>query len=241
MVLKLAALTVCFVILSSIGAEEGPKPESDETQLSADESTKTLEELATRFKANPRIKAHVVIDSEDPFGPRKDEGDMLLDRGGRLFEKFTKPALRLKLFDDMKLHEYAGKKKIDYIKDFSNAPKFLKLIQAVVTADIKELNTIFDIVVFTRASKDGSGSDLRLVLTQKSDEKSALKYKFIEGRIAAKGLFFDEIQYVQEGGDKIVEHYSDIQLVEAFKDDDFKLNLPAEAKSKVEVVGADGK
>jgi len=166
---------------------------------------------------------------------------MLLDRSGRLFEKFTKPAMRLKLFDDMKLHEYAGKKKVDYIKDFSRSPKTLKLIQAMMTTDIKELTGIFNIIVFNRAAKDGTVGDLRLVLTQKSDDKTDLRYKFIEGRIAAKGLFFDEIQYVQDGGDRIVEHYSDIQLVDAFKDDDFKLNLPAEATSKVEVVGAEGK
>jgi outer membrane lipoprotein-sorting protein len=236
--ISLLAVLTCGAGFCVLGADDGTQPEAGETQLSADDAAKTLEALAERFKSNPRVKAHVTVEVEDMLGPRKEEGEMLLDRSGRLLEKFTKPGLKVKLFDAMKLHEYAGKRKIDYVKDFSKAPNLLKLIQAIITADIKELNSFFNITVFSRTE---NGTGFRLVLTHKSVDKNTLKYKFIEGRISEKGLFFDMIQYAPDAGDKIVERYTDIQAVEAFKDDDFKLNLPEDATSKVEVVSTDDK
>ena len=188
-----------------------------ETLLAAADAEKALTDLATRFKASPLVKAHLITESEDlMLGTRKDEGDFLLDRSGRVLQKFSKPKVKIRLLDGSQLHEYAASRKMDMVKDFSKAPDALKLLQAAVTVNVKALGQLFDISVFSK------GKDLRLVFLPKAGGKNPLAYQYIQATIGEKELFFNQIEYMPDSG-KIVEHYTDIAAVEKFKDDDFAM------------------
>lgn len=206
-----------------------------EAQLQGGDADKALTELAQRFKDNPNVKAHVVTEAEDlMLGTRKDEGEFLLDRAGRVLQKYTKPKMKLRLLEGAQFHEYAASRKLDLVKDFSKAPKALKLLQAAVTVDVKELGQLFDISVYSK------GPGMRLVLLPKVGAKNPLAYQYIQARVGEKDLFFSEIEYMPDSG-KIVEHYSEITAVAKFNDDDFNLHLPDGVVPKVEMISSDDK
>ncbi len=209
------------------------KAAEGETQLPSADAEKALGDLAKRFKDNPLIKAHLITESEDlMLGTRKDEGELLLDRSGRVLQKFSKPKVKMRLLNGSQLHEYAASRKLDMVKDFSKAPSALKLLQAAVTVDVKGLAELFDISVFSK------GTDLRLVFLPKAGGKNPLAYQYIQSRIGAKDLFFNEIEYRPDSG-KIVERYSDIKAVDKFKDDDFA--MPTGVQQQVDFVTEDAK
>ena len=228
-----ALATLC--VFASAETVDVNKPLEGETHLQGADAEKALNELAQRFKDNPRVKAHLVRESEDLAGTRKDTGDLLLDRNGRVLQKFGGPKAKMVLLSGTELHEYSASRKTEYVKDFSKAPDSLKLLKSAVTVDLKELAQLFDIAAYTRA--DGS---MRIVFVPRADAKNPLGYQYIQARIGSKELFFNEIEYMPDSG-KIVERYSDIQPVAKFEDNDFVLTLPADVKQKVEQVSAEGK
>lgn len=230
-----AALVLIAVLCSAclVSAEE-IAPEAGETKLSTADADKQLAALAEKFKANPAIKAGIVTEVDDLLGKRTEEGELLLDRPGRVLRKFTKPSLKIWLLNGAEIQEFASKQKTLYVKDFSKAPKTLALIQAAVTIDTKALGSLFDFQVF-RAEKDGHAA-LRLVLTKKPGGENSLLYKRITARIGAGDLFFKSIEYVPESGDTMIEKYQQIQAAKP-ADADFKLDLPADTTRKVENIG----
>lgn len=224
-------LCVSVVICSSLRAED-VAPEAGEVKLIAADADKALAELGAAFKASPAVKGNIVTEVDDLLGKRVEEGELLLDRPGRLLRKFTKPALKIWLLDGAQLQEFAAKQKTLYVKDFAKAPKALGLIQAAVTVDTKALNNLFDIHVFRGASKDGQ-APLRVVLTKKAASDNPLLYKRITARIKPGELFFSQIEYVPESGDTTVEKYLNLAAAKP-TDADFKLDLPADVIRKVE-------
>jgi hypothetical protein len=213
--------SVCHLVVvvalaaTRLHANEAPsvnKPLDGEAQLQGNDIDKALGELAKRFKDNPNVKAHLITEADDlMLGTRKDEGEFLLDRSGRVLQKYSKPKVKLRLLDGSQLHEYAASRKMDMVKDFSKAPKALKLLQAAVTVDLKELGQLFDISVYSK------GADMRLVLLPKAGAKNPLAYQYIQARVGDKDLFFNEIEYMPDSG-KIVERYSEITAVPKFTD-----------------------
>jgi outer membrane lipoprotein-sorting protein len=205
------------------------KPAASEKKLDDAAAQAFLNEVAARFKENPALKAKIVTEVEDLIGKRTEEGELLLDRPGRVLRKFTKPALKYWVLNGSYIQEYVPRTKKLYVKDFSKAPRPLSLVQAAVTVDVKALSDLFDFHVFQ------AGEDYRLVLIRRA-EKQSLPYKRIQARIAAKGLFFHEIEYFPESGDAFVEKYLEIAAVPKPKDDDFNFEIAADANRKTDVV-----
>ncbi len=231
------ALLLAFAFSSAPAAEESDpalNPEKGETLLNAAAAEKVLQALAERFKKNPSLRARIVTEVNDELlGKRTEEGELLLDRPGRVLRKFTKPSAKFWLLDGTLLQEYLVKSKKLYVKDFSKAPRALKLLQAAVTVDAPLLGEHFDIHVF-EAATEGENKERaqRLVLTQQPGAKVGLPYRRIQARIAAAGLFFQEIEYVPEGGEVTLERYVDIKSVARPADGDFALNVPEDATRK---------
>ena len=213
------------------------KPAEGETRLQGSDADKALEGLAERFKANPRVKAHLASEAEDLVGVKKDEGEFLLDRGGRVLQKFGGLKPKLRLLTGTELHEYSASRKTDFIKDFAKAPNALKLLKSAVTVDLKELTQLFEINVYSKPAKT-DGVDLRLVLLPRQAGNNPLAYQYIQARIGPKEPFFNEIEYMPDSG-KIVERYSNMETVAAFADSDFA--PPEGVKKEIDLVEGDGK
>ena len=241
---KLKFLTLAVALFVFTGAvllaEDALKPADGETAIDGANADAVLAAISAEFKQSPCLKARITTEVEDLLlGKRVEEGTLLLDRAGRVLRKFSKPSNKVWLFDANQLQEYNPKRKTVFVKDLSKAPKALKLVQAAATADLKTLQEIFNIHVF-EYTKDAQ-KHWRLVLTPKESGDSPLAYKRIQGRIAEKAIFFDEIEYVPDAGDRTLERYTDIQSIPKPGDTDFTLDVTADVKRKVDVVGtADG-
>lgn len=216
-------------------ADDPPAPLAGETTLSAAELEKALAELPV-FKDQRPLKAHIKTEMADELlGARVEEGELLLDRPSRVLRKFTKPSLKIWMLDGAQLSEYGAATKKLYVKDFSQAPKALKLIQAAFTGDMKTLKERFDVFAFKNTA--GAEAAYRFVLNRKAGGESPGLYKRIQAKLGEKSLFFSEIEYQPENGDRVVERYSAITAVEKPSDADFKLELPADVERKSEVIG----
>ncbi len=230
------SLAVSFLLLLSplsYAAETDgpPQPLAGETQLTGAELEKILAEHPA-FKDPKPLKAHIKTEVADELlGARVEEGELLLDRPARVLRKFTKPSVKIWLLDGAQLSEYGAKTKKLYVKDFSKAPRALKLIQAAFTGDVTALKEVFDVYAF----KGTSG--YRFVLNRKSGGDSPALYKRIQARLEEKGLFFNEIEYLPESGDRVIERYTAIEAVAKPSDKDFALDVPADVDKKVEVIG----
>lgn len=233
-------LLLTLVCQNTFAADSGspPKPETTEVALSSSETEKCLAELAEKFKATPFIKARMVVEIDDLLGTRSEEGEMLLDHSGRILRKFTKPSLKIMLLNGAQLQEYSASRQTLYVKDFSKASKALKLLRAAATLDVKALEDLFDIQVLRGTHPKGERY-CRFILTKKNSGDHPLLYKRIQARILENGLFFDEIEYQPESGDRVVERYLDIQAVPKLQDDDFTLKLPVDVHRKTEMIGED--
>lgn len=230
----LLAPVLCAAFSAAAAAHEKLKPLAGETLLTAEDADKLFSELPA-FKNKGCLKAGIVTEVDDLLGARKEEGELLLDHGGRVLRKFTKPSLKVWLLNGAQIQEYAASRKMLYIKDFKQAPKALKLIQAAFTGDVKSLSELFDIHVFRGTA---SPPGYRFVLLKKAGSENTLLYKRIEARLLADALFFHEIEYLPESGDRTVERYLNIAPVATPDDTDFKLEVPADVQRKTEVVGA---
>ena len=235
----LAAVPFVFVLCLTIRVRAAdsdvPQPLAGETMLAPAEAEKLLAELPA-FKDPQPIKAHIKTEVADELmGARVEEGELLLDRPARVLRKFTKPSVKIWLLDGTLLSEYGAKTKKLYVKDFSQAPRALKLIQAAFTGDLKTLKELFDVCIF-KGSTDGQAL-YRFVLTRKGGGDSPALYKRIQARLYEKGLFFHEIEYVPESGDRVLERYTEIAAVAKPADKDFVLDLPEDVVRKTEVIG----
>jgi len=228
------SLTILTLAGHCLHAEE-LKTEPGETLLSAPDAEHALADLAATFKENPCIKGRISTEVDDLLsGKRVDEGELLLDRSGRVLRKFTKPSAKVWLLEGTQLQEYVPRRKTLFVKDLVQAPKALKLLRAAATVDMKPLEAIFDIHVF-RSEKDGK-AEFRVVLSKKEDADIPMSYKRITARIADKALFFREISYLPDSGDHMVERYTEIQSVNKPKDEDFALDLPVDVKRQVDTI-----
>jgi len=212
--------------------EPVPTPLDGETLLTTADAEKVLHELPA-FKNPQPLKARIKTEVDDLLGSRSDEGVLLLDRPARVLRKFTKPSLKVWLLDGTKIQEYAAKSKMLYVKDFSQAPRALKLIQAAFTGDVKTLKEIFDVYTF-KSSKDGKDM-YRFVLNRKTGSSGGI-YRRIQARLLGEALFFHEIEYVPDAGDKVIERYLEISAVEKPSDADFALDVPADVTRKNETI-----
>lgn len=231
---KLCAIGVlALAVWSGLARAEAPAAEKGETLLAPADAEKVLAELAARFKAAPALKARIVTEMEDLVGTRKEEGELLLDRPGRMLRKFSKPSARVQALIDDRFVEYLPALKKLAVKDFSRAPHALQLVQAAFTVDAKALSEMFSLAVFEKTTPEGHA--YRLVLTKKPEVKRAL-YSSIQARIAPKEIFFHEIEYYPEGGEKIVERYLDIQPVAKPIAADFAIDVPADVARQTDIV-----
>jgi outer membrane lipoprotein-sorting protein len=216
-----------------IAAEQDVKPFPGESLLSAADADKLLTELLV-FKDKSCLKAQMVTEVDDLLGARKDEGELLLDRSGRVLRKFTKPSLKVWLLDGSQIQEYSANRKMLYVKDFKQAPKALKLIQAAFTGNVKELNELFDLHVF-RSTKENQNSFRFLLL--KKEKADAMLYKRIDAQVLENGLFFHQIEYLPESGDRVIERYLNITATPKPSDQDFALEVPEGVQRKTELIG----
>ena len=234
------SLKFIVILLSSllfaqvIAAEQGLKPLTGETLLSAADAEKLLTDLPV-FKDKTCLKAQMVTEVDDLLGARKEEGEFLLDRSGRVLRKFNKPSLKVWLLDGSQIQEYSANRKMLYVKDFKQAPKALKLIQAAFTGNVKELNELFDMHVY-RSAKENQ-SVYRFLLLKKPSADNALLYKRIQAHVFENGLFFHEIEYLPESGDRTIERYLNIDSVPKPGDRDFALEVPEGVQRKTELIG----
>lgn len=231
-----ASLLLMISSLAYSAETDGPpQPLAGETQLSPADAEKILAELSA-FKDPKPIKAHIRTEVADELlGARVEEGELLLDRPARVLRKFTKPSLKIWMLDGANLSEYGAKSKKLYIKDFSQAPRALKLIQAAFTGDLKTLKELFDVFAFK--GEAGGQTVFRFVLNKKSGSDSPALYKRIQARLYEQGLFFHEIEYIPESGDRVLERYTEIAAVPKPSDKDFTLDVPADVVRKTEVIG----
>jgi hypothetical protein len=236
----LAALAfACGLSLAAENNDSPLKPQPGETLLAADKAQKVLADIAERFKASPAVKARVVTESDDELlGRRKTEGELLLDRSGRVLRKFTKPA-STQVLDGDTFQEYLPKLKKLFVKDFSKAPRALRLLRAALTADLKLLSEVFEINVFEAAKGDARA--FRIVLLRKADANQPLPYTRIQGRIRSGALFYSEIEYLPEGSTPVLERYLDVEAIDAPKAEAFALEVPAGVTRQVDVVGGEGR
>jgi hypothetical protein len=241
----LAALALAVVLNGAAGAQGdnyATTPRKGEALLESADAEKVLAELSVRFKANPYLKAKMISKVDDLMGERTEEGELLLDRNGRVLRKFTKPDQKIWLLNAGQLSEYVPKlRKEVAVKDFSKAPKKLELVQAAVTMDIRPLKQFFVVSVFRGpVGAETAAQQIRLVLTKNPECKEPLPYKRIEASIAATALLFREIQYIPDQGDTVTEWYSDVQKIEKPTDDAFSGAIPADVPRKVDVVESVG-
>ena len=202
-----------------------------DVELSGAEKQRALTELPV-FKNKGPITARIICEVDDLLGARKDEGELLLDRSGRVLRKFTRPSLKIWLLSGSQIQEYAAARKTVYVKDFSQAPNVLKLIQSAFTGDLKGLESMFELQVFRGGAENAPS--YRFVMTRKASVENAQLYKRIELLAHENALFFHQIEYTPESGDKTTERYLDIKAAETISDKDFTLDLPQDIQRKTE-------
>jgi len=220
---------VMFVAVAAIHAGE-PAPLEGETKLEAAEVDRALSDLPA-FKNPQPLKAKMVAETEDFVGTRKEEGELLLSPPSQILRTFTKPKPKTWLLNGTLLQVYIPARKQLYVTDFSDAPKTLKRIQNAFTGDLKSLRELFAISVFSSAG----GKAYRFVLVPAKGE-SAVGYKRIQAKLAADALFFHEITYEPDSGDKVTEKYSAIEAVAKPAASAFELNVPDDVTRKTDKV-----
>lgn len=223
------SMVLSVMFAASLLHAESSQPLAGEARLSGGDAEKILAELPA-FKNPGPLKAKMVAETDDLMGARKDQGEILIDPPSRVLRNFTKPKPKVWLLNGNVLQEYLPARKTLLTKDFSSAPQALKRIQSAFTGDLKGLRDVFDVAVFKNAEKDA----YRFVLVPLKSEGAM--YKRIEAKLEAKALFFHEVTYVPESGDKVVEKYTEIQAVPKPGDDAFKLSVPDDVTVKTDKV-----
>ena len=218
-----------FFVACFLRAENAAQPLAGETRLSAADAEKILAELPA-FKSPGPLKAKIMVESDDLMGARKDEGELLIDPPSRVLRNFNKPKPKVWLLNGALLQEYVPARKTVFVKDFSAAPNALKRIQSAFTGDLKGLRDVFDVAVFKNEEKN----TYRFLLVPLKAEGAM--YKRIEAKLEAKALFFHEVIYLPESGDKVVEKYSEIQAVPKPESAVFDLKLPEDVTRKTDKV-----
>lgn len=219
------------VVLSIAGIHAAdPAPLEGETTLEAAEVDRVLAELPA-FKNPQPLKARIVAETDDLMGMRKEEGELLISPPSQVLRTFTKPKPKTWVLNGNLLQVYIPARKQLYVTDFSNAPKTLKRIQNAFTGDLKSLRELFNISVFS----SNGGKAYRFVLVPAKGD-SAAGYKRIQAKLAADALFFQEIAYEPESGDKVVEKYSAIEAVAKPAASVFELNVPDDVTRKTDKV-----
>lgn len=225
------SVLVLLVTLASLSPHAGePAPLDGETKLSTEEADRALAELPA-FKHPQALKAKIVAETDDLMGVRKEEGELLISPPTQVLRTFTRPKPKTWVLNGNQLQVYLPARKSLFVTDFSNAPKTLKRIQNAFTGDLKSLRELFDIYVFSSAA----GKSYRFVLVPAKGE-SAAGYKRIQAKLASDALFFHEIAYEPESGDKVVERYSGIESVAKPDDSAFELKVPDDVTRKVDKV-----
>ncbi len=228
-----------FFALAALAADDAPTPEPGERELNAGELTKTVAGIANTFKAHPSIRAVIRSEIEDLAGKRVEEGELRMDRANpgaaRVLRKFTKPTQKAWLLDGANISEVVPSQKKIFVKDLSGAPKFQKQIQAAMTGDIKALEDMFTVRIFSKPGEAGKPTAFRLVLDKKPGVSRHV-HRRIEARIAEGGLFFDEIQYIPDEGDELTEKFLNIEDASKPSDADFALTGTEGFEKKVDVV-----
>ncbi len=221
--------------MSATAGEAAPvlSAQADERELTGDEAALVLGQIAENFKAHPHVKAHIRTEIDDLLGKRVEEGELLLSRPGEILRQFNRPTKKTWLLSGVQLQEYSARHKIVRIKDFSKAPAALALVQAAVTLEVKVLQAHFAIHVFVNTAQP---KNLRLLLTKKTDGSALLAYKRIQVRLNLDQPLYSEIEYVPESGDRMVEYYTDIQVVPPPQAADFTLTLPPGTEQKIDVL-----
>lgn len=236
-------MAACVVALAAACAQrcraaegDAPAPEPGETLLTAAEAEELLAALPV-FKSKECLKARIVCEREDLLGVRREEGELLLDRPVRILRKFPKPPPKFWLLQGTELREYAPANNALYVKDFSAAPRKLKLVQAAYTGDVRVLQELFRLSVFRRGA--GSQDDpaaYRFVLTRRAGSSNSLDCESMQARVSEKALFFHEIEYMPRKGKRLLERYNDITVVPRPSDKEFldMVELPAGVTVKPE-------
>lgn len=220
---KLSLFVLIFA--ATIFAADESQPEAGERALNAVESEAALKTLADSFKAHPTIRAKILSEIEDLAGKRTEEGELLLDRGAghpaRVLRTFTKPKPKAWLLDGSSIAECAPSQKKVFVKDLSAAPKMLAHIQAAMIGDIRALESIFTLKIFSKPGANGS-TDWRFILDKKPGVSKYVHHR-IEARMISGGLFFSEIHYVPDEGDELTEKFLELKDAGALTDADFTL------------------
>lgn len=224
-------ILTAVVLLAAFATHAGePTPLEGETKLDAAEVDRVLAELPA-FKSPKPLKARIVAETDDLMGMRKEEGELLIAPPAQVLRTFTKPKAKTWVLNGNLLQVYLPGRKQLYVTDFSNAPKTLKRIQNAFTGDLKSLRELFAISVFSSAG----AKTYRFVLLPAKGE-SAAGYKRIQAKLAADALFFHEIAYEPESGDKVVEKYSAIEAVEKPAASVFEIQVPDDVTRKTDKV-----
>jgi len=230
-VVQFRSLVAVILIVAFASAFAGePAPLEGETKLSSAEVDRVLAELPA-FKDPKPLKAKIVAETDDLMGMRKEEGELLISPPTQVLRTFTKPKAKTWVLNGNVLQVYLPARKSLFVTDFSNAPKTLKRIQNAFTGDLKSLRELYEIHVFS----SNEGKAYRFVLLPAKGE-SAAGYKRIQAKLAADALFFHEIAYEPESGDKVVERYSGIEGVAKPDAATFELKVPDDVTRKVDKV-----
>lgn len=227
---QVRSVLAAVLILACVARAGEPAPLDGETKLASADVDRVLSELPA-FKNPQALKAKIVAETDDLMGMRKEEGELLISPPTQVLRTFTKPKQKTWVLNGNLLQVYLPARKSLYVTDFSNAPKTLKRIQNAFTGDLKSLRELFEIHVFSSAE----GKAYRFVLVPAKGE-SAAGYKRIQAKLAADALFFHEIAYEPESGDKVVERYSGMEAVAKPDAAAFELKVPDDVTRKVDKV-----
>jgi len=235
--LKRIFIVACIVLTVCIRAAEEPRPELGERILTAAETEAALSAMSVVFKQHETVRATIRSEIEDLAGKRVEDGILLMDRGVtrpvRVLRTFSKPKSKAWLLNGTTISDVSASQKKVFVKDLNAAPNMIKTIQAAMTGDVKALDALFSIRVF---SKSVAGSNvLRLVLDKKPG-LSKYVHRQIIARIAEGGLFFSEIRYIPDEGDELTETFSDVVDAGKLSDADFALTGTDGFERKVETI-----
>jgi hypothetical protein len=220
----------------TLRAEE--KAEPGEERLEGEAARQALAGIAEVFRRQPCVRARIACEREDLIGRRREEGEIVFQRPGRVLRRFGPPgrvvkALRL---EGEMLLEYVPKEGV-VPRDFSQAPKALALVRAAFTLDTETLVQYFTIALFRKAGAEGRPAQWRIVLTRRSEKAELPLAPRIQARLDDGAAFFREIWRAGETADDyVVEEYSDIRAEKTLTDRDFDEPLLRENRREAKVV-----
>ena len=216
--MKTMALPLAVVL--SLGVLRAEEPARE---LSSEETVAALKTTAETFGAHPALWARMTVRVSDLIGERTEEGWIAIARPGRVLRRFEKPAPKTWFLDGTTLREFLPGRNEIYEKDFSAAPKLLKLVRAGLGGDFTALDEFYGIKAFAgRAS-------LRFELTKKPGAPKLL-HRRIVASLRPGAWFFDEIRYEPEDGDEIVERFTEFKELTGEKPAEFDVKWPADAR-----------